>query len=247
MTQLRSILLALAALLVPGLGHAAQPDPTPLPALAPENLAKSRPKPPFDVTGTWVIDMSTPRASFFGPPYPKLTPQGAGGVRCRHGGAQGGRVFRDWSGQCLPVGLPMMMTVPLRPVAMIQLPTAIYMFAEFQSQLRIVHLDGRKHSGYDTLVPGWGGESIGHWEGDTLVVDTRGFAGDRHQIDFLVLVSDQFRVIERITLSRDRTRLHVRSIMTDPKGWEGEWTVDKTFVRSPTDVKEFGCEPVFNE
>src|SRR5262245_16280830 len=46
-----------------------------LSALAPANIAKARPKAPFDVTGNWFIDVSTnPEAWRFGPPYPKLTP-----------------------------------------------------------------------------------------------------------------------------------------------------------------------------
>ena len=45
-----------------------------LSALAPSNLAKSRPKPPFEVTGNWFIDVSQNAEAWrFGPPYPKLT------------------------------------------------------------------------------------------------------------------------------------------------------------------------------
>ena len=50
-------------------------SPTGLGALAPANLAKPRPKPPFDITGTWFVDLSTGPSSFmFGPPYPKFKP-----------------------------------------------------------------------------------------------------------------------------------------------------------------------------
>jgi hypothetical protein len=56
---------------------AAAPAPAdPLSALAPENLAKPRPKAPFDLTGNWFVDTSSgPDAWRFGPPYPKLTPK----------------------------------------------------------------------------------------------------------------------------------------------------------------------------
>src|SRR5262245_43651913 len=54
--------------------QAAEPE-TPLSALAPANLAKRRPKPPFDLTGNWFIDMrASPEAWRFGPPYPAFTP-----------------------------------------------------------------------------------------------------------------------------------------------------------------------------
>ena len=55
---------------------AAAPSAEPLSALAPENLAKPRPKAPFDLTGNWFVDTSSgPDAWRFGPPYPKLTPK----------------------------------------------------------------------------------------------------------------------------------------------------------------------------
>src|SRR6187455_1712742 len=57
-----------------GGNQAAQPD-APLSALAPSNLAKPRPKPPFDLTGNWFIDTTgNPEAWRFGAPYPAFTP-----------------------------------------------------------------------------------------------------------------------------------------------------------------------------
>ena len=47
-------------------------------ALAPENIARPRPAAPFDVTGTWFVDLSKGFADYmFGPPYPKFSPRGA--------------------------------------------------------------------------------------------------------------------------------------------------------------------------
>ena len=60
------------------------------------------------------------------------------------------------------------------PMAMIQIPTAIYMISGFMNSVRIVYLDGRKHTDPDIIVRTFNGESIGTWEGDTLVVDTIG-------------------------------------------------------------------------
>ena len=64
-------------LIAQGAGQAAAaPAAEPLSALAPENLAKPRPKAPFDLTGNWFVDTSSgPDAWRFGPPYPKLTPK----------------------------------------------------------------------------------------------------------------------------------------------------------------------------
>ena len=46
------------------------------------------------------------------------------------------------------------------------------MISGFMNSIRIIYLDGRKHTDPDIVVRSFNGESIGHWEGDTLVVDT---------------------------------------------------------------------------
>ncbi len=81
-------------------------------------------------------------------------------------------MYRDDIGQCWPAGMPIIMT-RVWPIAMIQLPTAIYMISEFMNSLRVIYLDGRTHTDPDVVVRTFNGESIGRWEGDTLVVDTR--------------------------------------------------------------------------
>ena len=80
-------------------------------------------------------------------------------------------MYRDDIGQCWPAGLPLIMT-RYWPIAMIQLPTAIYMVSGFMNSTRIVYLDGRTHTDPDIVVRTFNGESIGRWEGETLVIDT---------------------------------------------------------------------------
>ena len=63
------------------------------------------------------------------------------------------------------------------------------MVFNFQSQARWIYLDGREHSDPNIYVPSYNGESIGRWEGDTLVVDTRNFETHQHFIDRLVPLS----------------------------------------------------------
>ena len=58
--------------------------------------------------------------------------------------------------------------------------------------------DGRPHSDPDVVVPSWNGESIGRWEGDTLVVDTKHFTGHHHWVDSGVPASDALHIVERI-------------------------------------------------
>src|SRR5262245_63999659 len=154
---------------------------TQLSALAPENLAKARPKAPFDLTGNWFIDNSPGiQGWLFGPAtIPKLTPSAQKHRDAYLQAIKEGKVYRDDIGQCWPAGVPIIMT-RVWPIAMIQLPTAIYMISEFMNSMRVVYLDGRAHSDPDIVVRTFNGEPAGRWEGDTLVVETQNFINDPH-------------------------------------------------------------------
>ncbi len=72
-------------------------------ALAPANIAKPRPKPPFDVTGTWFVDLRRSFADFrFGPPYPEFFEPGQTAMRESEEARKKGVPYRDSIGQCYP-------------------------------------------------------------------------------------------------------------------------------------------------
>jgi hypothetical protein len=220
-----------------------------LSALAPANIAKPRPKAPFDVTGNWFIDVSqNPEAWRFGPPYPKLTPAAQVHWDAAKKYTAEGKVYRDDIGQCWPAGLPLIMT-RYWPMAMVQIPTAIYMISGFMNSVRIVYLDGRKHTDPDIIVRTYNGESIGTWEGDTLVVDTIGFRGDHHWMDqggVAIPAGEQLRIVERFKMAGPQ--LEIEYTMTDPEHWEGEWKSTKRFNRvNDEDIQEVSCLPDLNE
>ena len=222
-----------------------------LSALAPENIAKARPAAPFDLTGNWFIDVTeNPNAWRFGPPYPKLTAAAQVHFDASQVAAKEGKVYRDDIGQCWPAGLPLIMT-RYWPMAMVQIPTAIYMVSGFMNSLRIVYLDGRSHTDPDIIVRTFNGESIGRWEGDTLVVDTVGFRGDHHWMDqggASIPAGEQLHIVERIRLINDRKQLEIEYTMTDPEYWEGEWKSTKRFNRvNDEDIQEVSCLPDLNE
>ena len=222
-----------------------------LSALAPENMTKARPAAPFDLTGNWFIDVTeNPNAWRFGPPYPKLTAAAQVHFDASQVAAKQGKVYRDDIGQCWPAGLPLIMT-RYWPMAMIQIPTAIYMVSGFMNSLRIVYLDGRSHTDPDIIVRTFNGESIGRWEGDTLVVDTLGFRSDHHWMDqggASIPAGEQLHIVERIRLINDRKQLEIEYTMTDPEYWEGEWKSTKRFNRvNDEDIQEVSCLPDLNE
>jgi hypothetical protein len=227
--------------------QAAPAPPSQLSALAPANLAKPRPKPPFDLTGTWQHDGRANTWRFV-PDTFKLTPQAQEHYARGRQALKDGGVYRDDIGQCWPAGMPLIMT-RVWPIAMIQLPTAIYMVSGFENALRIIYLDGRQHTPEDEVVRAFNGESIGRWEGNTLVVDTKYFPGHHHWMDqggASVPASEDLHIVERFRMTGDG-KLDIEYAMTDPKNWEGEWKMIKTFTRrDTTDISEVECLPDTN-
>ena len=217
-------------------------------ALAPANLAKPRPKPLFDLTGTWLHGGGPDNPWQFSPPSGfKLTAEAQAIYNEATKARADGKVYHDDIGQCWPSGLPILMT-RVWPIAMIQLPTAIYMIQELMNTMRVVYLDGRPHTDPDIAVPSFNGESIGHWENDTLVIDTKYFVAEHHWIDNGVRASDALHIVERVRMTNQGKTLEIQTIADDPKSWEGEWKWTKRFQRQDErDIAEVECLPDLND
>jgi hypothetical protein len=96
--------------------------------------------------------------------------------------------------KCLPPGVPAIYMVSIYPMEILQVPGRVIMFFEYGNYVRQIFTDGRKHQ---SLTPTWMGDSIGKWEGDTLV-DASGF-NDKTWIDSEGHPhSDALHVVERI-------------------------------------------------
>ena len=231
-------------------GQAAQQPAAapPLGALAPANLAKARPKPPFDLTGVWLHGGGPNNGfRFTPPPGTKLTPAAQVHADAARKAQAEGKVYRDDIGQCWPAGLPVIMT-RVWPIAMMQYPTAIYMVSEFMNSLRIIYLDGRPHSDPDVVVRSFNGESIGRWEKDTLVVDTKYFVGHHHWIDSGIPASEDLHIVERMKLVNNGQTLEIEYTFEDPRSWEGQWSLTKRWQRTDDrDIAEVSCLPDLND
>ena len=120
-----------------------------------------------------------------------------------------------------------------------QIPGRVVMFFEYGNYLRQIFTDGRKHQ---NLTPLWMGDSIAHWEGDTLVVDANGF-NDKTWIDNEGHPhSDQLHVVERI---HRQDRDHLLDVITvdDPKTYTKSLTSKRIFKLQPEwNIAEFVCE-----
>ena len=247
----RLVMVAVAFAVAHGVSYAQDAAaPTRLSALAPANLEKPRPAPPFNLTGNWFIDNSPGiQGWLFGPAtIPKLRPEAQTHRDAYVKAIAEGKVYRDDIGQCWPAGMPIIMT-RVWPIAMIQMPTAIYMVSGFMNSFRTIYLDGRAHTDPDLVVRTFNGESIGRWEGDTLVVETTNFTEDPHHwVDQGVPASGELRIVERIRLINDGRTLEIAMTLTDPKNWDGEWTGTRRWNRvDDIDIEEVVCLPDLND
>ena len=146
----------------------------------------------------------------------------------------------DYTGRCLPQGLTRSMNSPF-PIQIVQKPDVFAVLYEAWNVFHIVPTDGREFPTGDNLDPTWMGTSIGHWEGDTLVVETIGFNG-RTNLDTVGHPhSDQMRVTERYTRA-DATHITYEVIIDDPKTYTKTWNNVRTFtLRKDWDIMEYSC------
>jgi hypothetical protein len=216
-------------------------------ALAPANLAHPRPAAPFDLTGIWTTNFRWPENQATGGyeffPLPKLKPEAAALYAEKEKAFAAGKTFRDDAGLCFPPGMPRTMT-RVWPMMIMQYPTVIVMVSGFDNALRQIYIDGRGHTDYDYLIPSYQGDSIGRWEGKTLVVTTVGLEPERHWMQQGIPMSEELFIEERFTVSEDGKSMKIDMTFTDPINWEGEWKTTKHFRFSDTaEVTEVNCLP----
>lgn len=140
---------------------------------------------------------------------------------------------------CFPPGVPRVYLQPF-PMEIIQTPGRLLEIFEFSHLVRQIWTDGRKHN--TDLGPTWMGDSIGTWEGDTLVVDTIGF-NDKTNLDTVGHPhSDAMHTIERFTRTDDN-HIAYQITLEDQKAFTKPWTNERIFTLRPDwEVMEYSCE-----
>jgi len=138
---------------------------------------------------------------------------------------------------CLPASIPMGDLLPV-PRRFIHLPNLLVILYEGVNPQRMIYLDGRTHV---LEQPAWLGYSVGKWEGDTLVVDTRGF-NDRTWLDaFGHPRTEAMHIVERIT-RRDFGHIDVQMTFEDPGAYTKPFSIKFSQTLTPdTDVIEGVC------
>ena len=126
------------------------------------------------------------------------------------------------------------------PYQFLQRPGAVVLLYDYNHTSRIIHLDGRPHLGKDIRL--FMGDSIGRWEGNTLVVDTTNFNGQTAYSREIPYLSDALHTVERFTIA-DANTIDYEVTIDDPKLFTKPWKVAGYFTRVPKGVEslEFAC------
>jgi hypothetical protein len=210
-------------------------------------LAQAQTK-PSDLTGVWAVYRGARGGD------PKLAPAEAGPLALKPEYAKPyearraveaeankrGEPLANSSAQCIPYGVPTMMSVAIYPIEIIQTPHQVTIISEAFSEVRRVYLD-RPQQKLEDVPPGYYGRSVGRWEGDTLVVDTigiktsvSGYRGMPH--------SEQMRITERLRLVAP-DYLHDQVTIEDPVVLDKPVVYTLAYKRMPGyEMVEFVCD-----
>lgn len=151
--------------------------------------------------------------------------------------ARGEPLFGGYA-KCLPDGMPAMM-MAMFPMEVLQTPGQITIIEEAYNQVRRIYLN-QKQVAVDDAEPGFWGHSVGHWEGDTLVVNT---VGIKEEVRFRDTPhSPSMQIDERMRmLSKDIFEDQVT--VTDPQYLTRPWKFTWKYVRKPGyKILEYVCE-----
>jgi hypothetical protein len=169
---------------------------------------------------------------------PALTPEAekraAAGRDARERSAWGPE-DRGVSERCLlgfNAGPPMLPSAYNNNVQLVQTRDFVVIHNEMVHNARVIPINGRAHG----ALPQWNGDSRGHWDGDTLVIETNHFAGEtafQNSSETLQLV-ERFKRVDANTLVYEFT-------VTDPKTWTRPWTVQIPMRRSDEMIFEYAC------
>lgn len=201
-----------------------------------------------DFTGVWGVYRggrgSDPKLAPSAPGAIQLKPEYAKAYDARRAleaeSNKRGEQLASKSVQCVPYGVPTMMSVAIYPVEFIQTAKQLTIVSEAFSEVRRVYL-GVPQAKIDDVAPGYYGRSVGRWDGDTLVVDTigikpsvAGYRGIPH--------SEQMRITERINMPAPEY-LHDQITIEDPVVLEKPVTYTLAYKRMVDyEMVEFVCD-----
>ena len=150
--------------------------------------------------------------------------------------ANGGR--EDPHAYCMPPNFPRAWTLPQHS-RIVQTPGMMVVLHEFNAAYREVYLDGRPLPSNPN--PTWNGYSTGHWDGDTLIIETNGIRDDMWLDIQGSPVTESARVTERMK-RLNFGLMQIEIAVNDPKAYTRPWTVSvNQHIAIDSDLLEYAC------
>ena len=140
--------------------------------------------------------------------------------------------------RCWPGGVPGFLLFPIQPLYFIQTPREVWMILQYDHQVRRVYLD-RPHSAHPE--PSWFGESVGHYEGDILVVDTIGISTKTTIDNYQTPHTDALHVVERFRIASGGKQMRVDIVVDDPGAFTTAWSASQLYNRADQEMLESVC------
>jgi hypothetical protein len=150
-----------------------------------------------------------------------------------------GEIIPEARSQCIAMGTPVLMIDEAGPRIFVQTPDEIVMIYEELPEVRHIYMN-LPHS--ENIVPDNYGEAVGHWEGDTLVVDTIGISTETWVDDFLTPHSEALHVVERYRLVGEN-EMEIEFWVEDPETFNEPWggLIIAERESTETDIQEIRC------
>jgi hypothetical protein len=236
MTQ-RTALIALCLSLSATAAFAAGPAQTVDPAPTPKDWAAVAALP--DWSGVWVPDVEdqSRKEKTNPPPWNAKAAQEAAALKAAEKAGEPKGLFVD----CLPNGLPALMLIPHNPLEFVFSPGRVLVLGESDgNRLRRIYTDGRGHPADPD--PTFYGHAIGHWEGDTLVIDTVAVLPETYlAVSESVGVANNgdLHVVERLHLTAPDTLTDDLTIIA-PHDLTAPWKTSRIFYRHRARQDEIG-------
>jgi hypothetical protein len=144
--------------------------------------------------------------------------------------------------RCVTLGLPMLPVGYNNSIQIVEAPGYVVVLREMIHEARVIPMDGRPHA--PPSVRTYGGDSRGHWEGDTLVVDTTNFMDKYNYFRTRDFPREAFtpdlHLIERFTRTAAET-ISYEATVDDPGAFTRPWTVQFPLTAIETPVFEYAC------
>jgi hypothetical protein len=147
--------------------------------------------------------------------------------------------FEDPAQNCMPNGVPRAGA----PAAIVAIPNQPFVILIYSTrELRMVPTDGRSHNLTNVAAETWDGDAVGHWEGDTLVIDTIGFTDSSWLGKSGFTHSFNMQVTEKLT--RTGNALMYQATVTDPDMLVKPWTLNPVMRNLSMDPNATLYEPL---